>query len=149
MSAQENTALVRREFDLLNAHQTDAEWLDKIVAPLADDFVLVDVPTHATTYGRDALRNFCLFFIDGFPGSSTEITNMVATEDQVVVEFIGRGVNTGPLHLPTGDVSPTGRSVEIYFCEVRRIVDGKIMSLHSYYDALGFMQQLGFIPSQE
>ena len=149
MSAQENATLVRHEFDLLNTHQTDTEWLDKIVAPLSEDFVLVDVPTGTTSSGRDALRTFCLFFVDAFPGSSTEITNMVATEDQVVVEFIGRGVNTGPLHLPTGDVPPTGRSVEIHFCEVRRIANGKIMSLHSYYDALGFMQQLGFIPSQE
>ena len=149
MSAQENATLVRHEFDLLNAHQTDTEWLDKIVAPLSEDFVLVDVPTGTTSSGRDALRNFCLFFVDAFPGSSTEITNMVATEDHVVVEFIGRGVNTGPLHLPTGDVPPTGRSVEIHFCEVRRIANGKFMSLHSYYDALGFMQQLGFIPTQE
>jgi len=54
-----------------------------------------------------------------------EITNMVATEDHVVVEFIGRGVNTGPLHMPTGDVPPTGRSVEIHFTEVRRIANGK------------------------
>lgn len=149
MSAQENAALVRHEFDLLNAHQTDTEWLDKIVAPLSEDFVLVDVPTGTTSSGRDALRNFCLFFVDGFPGSFTEITNMVATEDHVVVEFIGRGVNTGPLHMPTGDAPPTGRSVEIHFCEVRRIANGKIVSLHSYYDALGFMQQLGFIPIQE
>jgi steroid delta-isomerase-like uncharacterized protein len=149
MSAQENATLVRHEFDLLNAHQTDTEWLDKIVTPLSEEFVLVDVPTGTTSSGRDALRNFCLFFVDGFPGSFTEITNMVATEDHVVVEFIGRGVNTGPLHMPTGDVPPTGRSVEIHFCEVRRITNGKIMSLHSYYDALGFMQQLGFIPTQE
>ncbi len=149
MSAQENATLVRHEFDLLNAHQTDIEWLNKIVAPLSEDFVLVDVPTGTTSSGRDALRNFCLFFVDGFPGSFTEITNMVATEDHVVVEFIGRGVNTGPLHMPTGDVPPTGRSVEIHFCEVRRIANGKIVSLHSYYDALGFMQQLGFIPMQE
>lgn len=148
MSAQENAALVRHVFDLINAHQTDREWLDKIVASLSEDFVLVDVPTGTTSSGRDALRNFCLFFIDGFPDCSTEITNMVATEDQVVVEFTGRGVNTGPLHLPAGDVPPTGRSMEIHFCEVRRFAKGKITSLYSYYDALGFMQQLGFIPSQ-
>jgi SnoaL-like polyketide cyclase len=104
MSAQENATLVRHEFDLLNAHQTDTEWLDKIVAPLSEDFVLVDVPTGTTSSGRD---------------------------------------------MPTGDVPPTGRSVEIHFCEVRRIANGKVMSLHSYYDALGFMQQLGFIPTQE
>lgn len=148
MSAQENAALVRHEFDLLNAHRTDTEWLDKIVAPLSEDFVLVDVPTGTTSSGCDALRNFCLFFVDAFPGSSTEITNMVATEDQAVVEFIGRGTNTSPLHMPTGDVPPTGRAVELRFCDVYRIEHGKIVSYRSYYDALGFMQQLGLFPSQ-
>ena len=38
--------------DLLNAHRTDTDWLDKIVSPLSDDFVLVDVPTGSTSHGR-------------------------------------------------------------------------------------------------
>ena len=76
------------------------------------------------------------------------MTNLFATEDQAFVEFIGRGTNTGPLHLPTGDLPATGRPVELQFCEAFRIRGGKIVSYHIYYDALGFMQQLGLIPSQ-
>jgi predicted ester cyclase len=88
-----------------------------------------------------------LFFADGFPGSSTEITNAFATEDQVVIEFTGRGTNTGPLHMPTGDVPPTGRNTELRFCEVFQIKDRKIVSLHAYYDLMTMLQQLGLVPA--
>jgi len=84
-----------------------------------------------------------LFFEEGFPDSGIEIMNLFATEDQAVVEFIGRGTNTAPLHMPTGDVPPTGRAVEMRFCDVYRISNGKIVNYRSYYDGLGF------IPSQE
>jgi predicted ester cyclase len=102
-----------------------------------------------TSRGPDGYKQVILFFEEGFPDSGIEITNLFATEDQAVVEFIGRGTNTGPLHMPTGDVPPTGRAVEIRFCDVYCVSNGKIVSYRSYYDALGFLQQLGLIPSQE
>ena len=102
-----------------------------------------------TSRGPGGYKQLILFFEEGFPDSTIEITNLFATEEDAVVEFIGRGTNTGPLHMPTGDVPPTGRPVELRFCDVYRIRNGKIVSYRSYYDALGFMQQLGFIPSQE
>ncbi len=46
------------------------------------------------------------------------------------------------------DIPATGRKVEFRLCNVHRIKNGKFVSLHQYYDALGFMQQLGLIPSQ-
>ena len=84
---------------------------------------------------------------DGFPESSTELTNAFGTENQVVLEFTGWGTNTGPLHMPTGDLPPTGHSVERRFCNVYQIRNGKIVSLHSYYDLMTMMQQLGLVPA--
>ena len=102
-----------------------------------------------TSRGPDGYKQLILFFEEGFPDSGIEITNLFATEDQAVVEFIGRGTNTGPLHMPTGDVPPTGRTIEMRFCDVYRIRNGKIVNYRSYYDALGFLQQLGLIPTGE
>src|SRR5437660_4224679 len=149
MSAQDNIALFRSLFDLYNSHQSDPAWLDKSVATFAADSTLIDVPSGRTLPGVDGYKQLVLFFAEAFPGSSTEITNMFASEDQVVVEFIGRGTNTGPLHMPTGDIPATGRAVEMRFCDVYRVRNGKIVNYRSYYDGLGFLQQLGLIPSQE
>jgi steroid delta-isomerase-like uncharacterized protein len=147
MTAQENVALVRSQFDLYNSHQSDPAWLDKSVAALAADAQLTDVPTGRTLPGADGYKQLVLFFAEAFPGSSVELTNVFATEDQAVVEFTGRGTNTGPLHMPTGDIPPTGRNAELRFCEVFQIKDGKIVSLHAYYDSMTMLQQLGLVPA--
>jgi len=148
MTAQENVALVRLLFDLYNSNQSDPAWLDKSLALIAEDCEVINVPSATTSRGPDGYKQLVLFFADAFPGSSTEITNLFTTEDQVAVEFIGRGTNTGLLHLPTGDLPPTGRPLELQFCEVFGIRGGKIVSDHIYFDTLGFMQQLGLISSQ-
>src|SRR6266516_1754175 len=113
MSAQENVALVRSLLDLYNSHQSDPAWLDKTLALVAEDCEVVDVPSGMTSRGPDGYKQVPLFFADAFPGSRVEIINLFATEDQAGVEFIGRGTNTGPLHLPTGDLPATSRSVEL------------------------------------
>lgn len=146
---QENAALVRSLYDLANSHKSDPAWLDKSLTMFSEDCEVIDVPSGVTSRGPDGYRQTMMFFLDGFPDSTIEITNLFATEDEAVIEFIGRGTNTGPLHMPTGDVPPTGRPVEMRFCDVYRIKHGKFVSYRSYYDTLGFMQQLGFIPLDE
>jgi steroid delta-isomerase-like uncharacterized protein len=148
-TARNTVTLVETLYTLYNHHQSDPAWLDTSLAFFAEDCEVMDVPSGMTSRGPDGYKQLILFFEEGFPGSRIEITNLFATEDQAVVEFIGRGTNTGPLHMPTGDVPPTGRPVELRFCDVYRISNGKIVSYRSYYNALSFMQQLGFIPLQE
>jgi steroid delta-isomerase-like uncharacterized protein len=146
MSVQENVALARSLLDLYNSHQSDPAWLDKTVAALAEDCEVIDVPTGRTLRGPDGYRQINLFFAEGFPDSTTEITNVFATENQAIVEFTGRGTNSGPLHMPTGDIPPTGRYAELRFCQVWQIKGGKIVSQHIYYDLMTMLQQLGLAP---
>ncbi len=147
MTTQENVGLARSLLDLYNSHQSDPAWLDKSVAAFAADSTLTDVPSGRTLPGAEGFKQLVLFFAEAFPGSSVELTNAFATEDQVVLEFTGRGINTGPLHLPTGDVPATGRSAELRFCDVIQIRNEKIVSLHVYYDLMTLLQQLGLVPA--
>ena len=148
-TTQDTITVVKTLFDLTNNHWSDPAWLDKSLTLFAEDCEVVDIPSGVTSRGPEGYKQVILFFEEGFPDSGIEITNLFASEDQAVVEFIGRGTNTGPLHMPTGDVPPTGRAVELRFCDVYRVSNGKIVSYRSYYDALGFLQQLGLVPSQE
>ena len=145
-AAQDTATLVQTLYDLTNNHQSDPAWLDTSLAFFAEECEVIDVPSGMTSRGPEGYKQLILFFEEGFPDSRIEITNLFATEDQAVVEFIGRGTNTGPLHMPTGDVPPTGRVVEMRFCDVYRVRNGKIVSYRSYYDVFGFLQQLGLIP---
>ncbi len=88
-----------------------------------------------------------LFFAQAFPDSRAEPTNAFATEDQVVLEFTVRWTNTGPLHLPSGAIPATGRSIELRFCQVIQLRKGKIVSFHTYYDMMTLLEQLGLVPA--
>jgi len=146
MTAQENVALVRSQLDLYNNHQSDPAWLEKRTATLAGDCEITDVPSGTVYRGADGFKQNSQFYKEAFPDHQVEITNVVATEDQVVVEFIGRGTHTGPLHLPAGDIPPTGHKGELRCCNVYQIKNGKIASIRSYYDAMSMLQQLGLAP---
>jgi steroid delta-isomerase-like uncharacterized protein len=147
MTAQENMALSRSLADLYNTRHSDPEWLDKTLAAFAADSTFTNVPLGITLPGRDGYKQFVMFFAEAFPDSRIEITNLFATEDQVVLEYTGRGTNTGPLHLPMGDVPATGRQGELRICDVTQTRDGKISSYHSYYDTMTLLQQLGLVPA--
>jgi predicted ester cyclase len=84
-------------------------------------------------------------FKGAFPDLKIAVTNQVATDDQVVSEFTARGTHTGPLLTPAGEIPPTGRKVDFIVCEVWRIKNGQLVSLHNYQDAASLMRQLGVL----
>ena len=87
-----------------NARHSDSAWLDKTLATQSEDCEVIDVPAGWTNIGPQGYRQLALFFSNGFPDGMVELTNVFATEEQALLEFVGRGTNTGPLHMPTGDI---------------------------------------------
>ena len=51
----------------------------------------------------------------------------------------------GPLVGPQGEIPPTGKSVDVAFCDVYQFKDGKFTSLRSYFDTATLMGQLGLM----
>ena len=149
MTVPNTMDLVQIGYDAYNDHSFDAHWLERAAAPIAEECEVVDVPSGAILRGPEGLKQFLLGFSSAFPDSRVEITNLATTADGAVVEFVGRGTHTGPLHTPGGDIPPTGRPFELHFCDVYAIKQGKIVRHSTYYDALGLLQQLGVIPQEE
>jgi steroid delta-isomerase-like uncharacterized protein len=147
MTTQEIMAFVQRGYDAYNAHQSDPNWLDYADEDVAEDGEVVDIPSGMILRGPGGLKQFLLGFSTAFPDSHLEVTNMVATEEHAVVEFSAYGTHTGVLHSAAGDIAPTGRTFELRLCDVYRLRNRKITRHATYYDALGFMQQLGVIPT--
>ena len=145
-NAQNNAAIARQGYEAYNRHASDPRWLDYVTETVSDDCEVVDVPNGAVFRGPEGLKQFLQVFSTAFPESSVEVTNLFATEDQAVVEFIGRGTHSGPLHGPAGDIPPTGKSWTLHFCDVYKFREDKIVSHRTYYDALGLLQQLGLVP---
>jgi steroid delta-isomerase-like uncharacterized protein len=141
MSTQENEALARKIYQLFS----DDKY-DDVLALVTEDVEVILYPFGQTFNGREGFDNFMKGFKSAFPDLKLQVTNQVASEDQVVSEFMGKGTHTGTLLTPAGEVPPTGRTVDFNVCEVWRIKGGKLASLHNYQDSAALLRQLGLMP---
>lgn len=137
MSSQDNVAVAR------TFHQAWAERNpDRGAAVIADDCEFIDVPRGEILRGPEAYRQDYERWRAAFPDGTIEITNVIAEGDWVVVEFTNSGTNTGPLRTPIGDFPPTNRRVEVSYCSVMQIKNGKVISGRDYYDVSTILRQL-------
>lgn len=116
---------------------------DKGAFVIADDCVFVDVPRGEKQIGPDGYRKDYERWRRAFPDGTVKITNVIAQGDWVVVEFTNSGTNTGPLKSVIGNFPPTNRKVEVLYCSVMQIKNGKVISGRDYYDASSILRQLG------
>jgi len=140
MSAEENAKLARSLYDMFNKGD-----IDGMVAQAAESVEVMGVPSGMTLHGPEGMRQYTQSWASAFPDAQIEITNVVVSEDSAVVEFRGRGTHTGPLVGPQGEISPTGKAVDVPFCDIYQIKEGKITSLRSYFDTATLMGQLGLM----
>lgn len=77
-----------------------------------------------------------------FPDGQYSIDRVIAEGDFVVVQFTGRGTNTGPWH----GMPATGKPMEIPGIGIYRIAEGKIVEEWVEYNMLSIYRQLGLAP---
>ena len=134
--------LSRRQIELFNQGKVDEgmkEW--------ADDAELV-TPMSGPLKGREAIAGYWRQMRETFPDAKVTIHRMVAEGDTVVTEYTFTGTNTGPLRLPSGETVPaTNKVVTGPALDIGTIVNGKVTSLHQYFDMVPGMVQLGLMPA--
>jgi len=123
-----------------NAHD-----LDGFTEVLADDVVFT-APGGVHGQGRTACAAFFGSWIAAFPNARVEVEAVHIIGDVAVEEGTFRGTQNGVLQAPTGDIPPTGRSVEVDYIQVLRFRDGKHVSFHLMFDRLAMLEQLGLVP---
>ncbi|MGE5847612.1 MAG: ester cyclase [Ignavibacteria bacterium] len=141
MSIQDNFKILRDYYDMFN--KKDFNRGKNLVDDNAEFQV---IPFNMKLSGKEGYLQVVQGWTNAFPDGLCDITNIIAGEDGAVVEFIGRGTQTGKLVSPEGEIMPTGKHVDVPFCDVIRIKNGKITSLNSYFDTATMMKQLGIIP---
>lgn len=142
MGAQDNAAAVRAFNDAFNARDLDAA-----AALCTPSVQLTNVANGATFSGPDGVRQFFQRWTTAFPDGKVTNTAIVADDQRAVLEFTGRGTQTGPLEGPGQTIPPTGKPVEIRFISISEMQMGKIASVRLYFDAMGMLVQLGVIPA--
>ena len=96
--------------------------------------------------GRDAIRDVIAAFAQSFPDARRELLGAVESGDTIAFEMVVTGTQTGPYPTPGGPpMPPTGKRVSFRECDVLRFRDGKIVSLHAYFDMANILAQIGLM----
>ncbi|MGH2784880.1 MAG: ester cyclase [Actinomycetota bacterium] len=82
-------------------------------------------------------------FYVAFPDIVHTVSDTVEEDDKVAVRFRITGTNTGPL---MGQPA-TGKPIDIGALGIMRFVGGKVAEIHSEFDLMGMMQQIGALPT--
>ena len=105
------------------------------------------VPGGVTLRGHEQIEHYTQVLWNAFPDGVFSIADRVLGDDAAATELVFTGTHSGPLLRPNGEIPATGRHVTIQSVSVFRFNDGLIASEHAYVDQLGFMTQLGLMPS--
>lgn len=132
------------------ANAAIAAWNARDMAKLAGfyspDVVLVN-PDAGELKGREQAIERDRVFQEAFPDAEMEITASYESGDTAILEWVFNGTNTGPLPLPSGETLPaTGKRVSVRGVDVSTVEEGALIILHSYYDQVELMTQLGLMP---
>lgn len=141
MSAQENARLARDLYDAFNTME-----YDRCLAMSTDDVEVVLIPTNQTFHGKEGFRQFMMVWKNATPDGTVTVLNQVATDESVVNECTYHATHTGPLLSPAGEIPPTGKTLDLRFCEVWSVRGGKLASIHNYQDMATLLQQIGMMP---
>ena len=120
---------------------------DRGATVIADNCQFEDIARHEPQIGPDAYKNDYYRWREAFPDGECKVVNVIVDGDWAVVEFVNRGTHTGPLRSSLGTFEPTGRKVEVRYCSVMRVADGKVVEGRDYYDSATFLRQLGLMDS--
>jgi steroid delta-isomerase-like uncharacterized protein len=93
--------------------------------------------------GRNLIKQAVLDSHKAMPDLRIDIEDAFASDDKVVIRYVGRGTQTGAY----GEIPPTGKAVAVRGITIFRIVDGKVKTEWTEYDRLGLLRQLGVVSS--
>ena len=136
MSA-ENEAVVRRFYEqMCNERKND-------LAPelFTADHVMHD-PQVPAGVGPQGMADVVAVYQEGVDGH-WGIEEIFSTDDRVVVRWTGSGTHVGTVN----GIPPTGRKISVDAITIHRMADHKIAETWEVWDTLGFLQQLGVVPS--
>jgi steroid delta-isomerase-like uncharacterized protein len=138
---QQNLSIAKMMYDYFNERK-----FNEAVKNVSDNVVIYNVAQDVQIKGKEGFLGFMNFWSSAFPDAKVEIKSMNVSGDKVITEFTGKGTHNGIFETPAGRIDPTGRKINIPFCEIFFIKSGLIQSSHLYFDVNTIIQQLGVIP---
>jgi ketosteroid isomerase-like protein len=118
--------------------------IDAFVGSFTDDGMFTDQSIRVTYRGRDVGQTV-INYGTAFPDMHRELYQFYSTGNIVVVQLALQGTHRGPLKMPGGTISPTGKRMDAPCCDVFELVDGKIKRFDCYPSGTVVLTQLGVL----
>lgn len=137
MSTEENKVVVRRLFEE-SVNRKDLGLLDELVA----DEIVTHTPVPGIAPNREGFRLFLGVYLTAFSEQHTEINDLIAEGDRVVVRHTHHVTHGGEFM----GMPPSGKEATVAGIEIFRVADGRIVEMWHQDDLLSLLQQLGAVP---
>lgn len=137
MINEKNAAVIQELYTAVN--QRDFEYLDTLCDAGSEWF---DIPFDKRVIGESSVTVAWQNRFSIFPDATCEIKNLVAHDNYVIVQGVERGTHRGIFTIYEEEVEPSGLHVEIGFCDVYYMNDGKIIKANSNLDVYALFTQI-------
>jgi steroid delta-isomerase-like uncharacterized protein len=136
MSAADE-AVVRRFYEQMNNGRKNELASELFTA----DHVMHD-PQVPAGVGPEGMAGIVKTYQDGVNGH-WQIEEIFSTDDRVVVRWTGSGTHVGEVN----GIPPTGKDIQVDAISIHRTDSGRIAESWEVWDTLGFLQQIGVVPT--
>ena len=94
--------------------------------------------------GRNAIEQDTVDVRRAFPDARFTLRAVIEEGETAAVEYNLSGTHLGPLATPDGEISPTGKALNIDGAVFSRLdAHGEVVEERRYYDVAGMLTQLG------
>lgn len=124
--------------DVLGPGNWDAA--DDIVSP---DIVMYHPSSPEPVRGREAVQGFLAAFRAGFPDFHMTVEDAFGVGEKTAVRWHMSGTHDAEVF----GIPPSGNKVDVAGISIFRVANGQIVEDWVAEDSLGFMRQIGVVPS--
>jgi predicted ester cyclase len=118
---------------------------DRAADQVAEDAILLNVASGDMFRGRNGFLEYFRSWNSAVPDLRIQLLDVVGVGERAVAEYELSGTHTGSLVTPQGHIPPTAMEVQVRFCDVLEIRDGRCVQLRSYFDSATLLRQLGLV----
>jgi predicted ester cyclase len=139
--AATNADIIRRQNEIQNGGDFHA----------AAQFFAEDTRNHGVAVGRKGVLRVLTDIFTTFPDFRSEIFDLMAVDDMVVIRTMNTGTHKGVSKIPFNGgllvgVPPTNKKYRVQTIHWHTLKDGLIVEHRANRDDIGMMQQLGLLP---
>jgi steroid delta-isomerase-like uncharacterized protein len=116
--------------------------LEGVLVYYDESITWLNIAMEETYRGKAEVRQFLRKLFAAFPDLNFEVTYKIARGDNVAEQWFIRGTHLGMFM----GIPPTRRRVEIPGMSMAELREGKFVSDHFYFDALGVLRDMALMP---